>query len=122
MDYVEMYLTWTCLIGFMVYKWWYRWHYHQHVSRQYDLFLNVYFFGAMFFFVGCLSPQFHIYERLTLPFTWAGIFLITTIVSNIQHRRWRRVAQTAVIIGALVYALTLITTGNHQILFYDVIS
>ncbi|MCM1404427.1 MAG: EpsG family protein [Prevotella sp.] len=121
LDYIDTALTWGCFLGFVAYKWWYRWRYKQRVSRQYDLFLNVYFFAALFYVLAYVSPQFYVYERLTVPFSWAGIFLITHIVNHCQNRRLRLVCRTAVIIGALIYQLMFIYFGNHNIIWYDVI-
>lgn len=119
--YIDTALTWACFIGFVAYKWWYRWHYKTRVSRQYDLFLNVYFFAALFFVLAHVSPQFYVYERLTVPFSWAGIFLITHIVGNIKNRRWRIACRTAVMVGAIIYQLILVYWGDHNILWYNVI-
>lgn len=119
--FVDTVVTWGCFIGFVVYKWWYRWRYHTRVSRQYDLFLNVYFFAALFYFLAQLSPQFYVYERLTVPFSWAGIFLVTNIIGNIQNPRLQKIVRVAVMVGALLYTYVLVYGSDHNILWYNVI-
>ena len=68
-----------------------------------------------------VSPQFYVYERLTVPFSWARIFLITHILGNIKNRRWRIACRTAVMVGAIIYQLILVYWGDHNILWYNVI-
>ena len=124
-DAIECTLGIVAFVGFVAYKWWYRWHYHEHISHQYDFFLNIYFFAALFFLLAYLSPHYYTYERLTLPFSWASIFLVTQIIMNTQAKAkkvWVRWAvQIVAMMGALVYTILLVRLGKHAIEEYYVI-
>lgn len=122
MDTIECILALLSFVGFFVYKCWYNMHYHERVNRQYDLFLNVYFFAILFYLLALISPQYYVYERLTVPFSWAGIFLITNIISNIKQTRVRLVIQIIAMTGALAYTLALVYLGKHAIIPYYTIS
>ena len=122
MDTIECILALLSFVGFFVYKCWYNMHYHERVNRQYDLFLNVYFFAMLFYLLALISPQYYVYERLTVPFSWAGIFLITNIISNIKQTRVRLVIQIIAMTGALAYTLALVYLGKHAIIPYYTIS
>jgi|GEM_PF-2572558 len=122
-DAIECTLGLASFVGFVTYKWWYRWHYHTRISRQYDLFLNIYFFAALFYLLAYLSPHYYTYERLTLPFSWASIFLVTHIVTQTKTKKaWVRwVMQIIAMVGALVYTMLLVRMGKHAIENYYVI-
>ena len=117
-DAIEFTLAMLGLVGFVAYKLWYRWHYKQRVNRAYDLCLNIYFFGALFYFLAFISSQFYVYERLTLPFTWASICLVTNILGNIQNKRVRIIIQSVAMVAALAYTLALVFLGKHAIYPY----